>query len=425
MSRSLGPGRRRATDRRKAAKRDDAALRANEDRRRGTQVVGIAAEALSSLRGRSMRAWLTAAGIAMGIAATVATVGLSSTAQAAVSDKFDAAKATQVTASFTDKLVNRDQFPTVEDSARVRSLNGVVDAGLICESANQRQLTRSEDNEYSKQAPVLAVEPAAMDALGIKVTQGRAYDPGHGARGDAVIMIDEILARDMGITDVSGSPLLFVDGTPHLVVGIYKAPKGETGYTRAAIVPIEGCLQKNTEFGVPQAKIRTELGAADQVGDESGVALWPQAPDMIKVSVPPDLSSFREGVEGDIQSLLLGLAAVSLVIGAVSVSNTALVSVMERRSEIGLRRAIGASRKAIAGQFVCESTLIGVAGGIVGTVLGVNVTAIVSLARDWQVAFDPLLLGAGPIIGALVGVVAGVYPAWRASRVAPAVTLRA
>ncbi|MGH8878339.1 MAG: ABC transporter permease, partial [Stackebrandtia sp.] len=356
----------------------------NADRRRGTQVWGIASEALSSLRGRSMRAWLTAAGIAMGIAATVATVGLSSTAQAAVSDKFDAVKATQVTASFTDKLVGKGQYPTIADADRVRDLNGVVSAGLICASEDQRQLTRAADSEYSKQAPMLAVEPQTIDALGIEVISGRPFDTGHGARGDSVIMIDEVLARDMGITDVSGSPVLFVDGKAQLVTGIYQAPEGETDLTRAAIAPVEGCLRDNSQFGPPQAKIHTKLGAADQVGTESGVALWPQAPDMIKVSVPPDLSTFREGVEGDIQSLLLGLAAVSLVIGAVSVSNTALVSVMERRAEIGLRRAIGASRKAVAGQFVCESTMIGVVGGMVGTIIGVDVTAAVSLARDWQ-----------------------------------------
>ncbi|TQL77387.1 putative ABC transport system permease protein [Stackebrandtia endophytica] len=394
-------------------------------RRRGVQVMGITVEAIASLRGRTVRAWLTAAGIAMGIAATVATVGLSSTAQAAVSDKFDAVKATQVTASFSDKLANSGIFPTVTDSERVRGLNGVVAAGLVCESQQEKRVSRTENNEFFRSAPVLAVESYAMDAIGLEVVAGRAYDAGHGARGDSVIMIDEILARDLGINDLTGSPMLFLDRKPYLLVGIFKAPKGETGFTRAAIVPVEECLTANSGFSGPQARIRTELGAAEQVGRESSVALWPRDPSVVKVAVPPDLSNFRTGVEGDIQSLLLGLAAVSLVIGAVSVSNTALVSVMERRSEIGLRRAIGASRKAIAGQFVCESTIIGVVGGAVGTIVGVNVTAIVSLTRDWQVAFDPMLLAAGPVIGALVGVVAGVYPAWRASRVAPAVTLRA
>jgi putative ABC transport system permease protein len=397
----------------------------SDGRRRGTQVAGIAREAWASLRGRSMRAWLTAAGIAMGIAATVATVGLSSTAQAAVSDKFDATKATEVTATFSEELTEQGIYPSIADSQRVRDLNGVEAAGLVCEASGDRKLTRTKDNEYSKQAAVLAVEPGAIDAVGMEVITGRAYDSGHGDRGDAVMMIDEVLARDMGITDVSGAPLLYLDGKAYLVTGIYRAPRGETDFTRAAIVPIQDCLGDNKQFGPPQARIRTALGAADQVGSESSVALWPQAPGSVKIAVPPDLSSFREGVEGDIQSLLLGLAAVSLVIGAVSVSNTALVSVMERRSEIGLRRAIGASRKAIAGQFVCESTLIGVVGGLVGTIVGVDVTAFVSLAREWQVSFTPLLLAAGPVVGAIVGVVAGVYPAWRASRVAPAVTLRA
>ncbi|GAA4913078.1 putative ABC transport system permease protein [Stackebrandtia albiflava] len=393
--------------------------------RPGVQVWGIVAEAVASLRGRTVRAWLTAAGIAMGIAATVATVGLSSTAQAAVSDKFDAVKATQVTASLSDEVVASGLFPTTEDSARVRGLNGVVAAGLVCESSQERRVSRTDSDGFFRSAPVSAVEGHALEAIGIEVVNGRAYDSGHGARGDSVVMIDTVLAKDLGITDVSGSPVLFIDGDRYLLIGIYQAPRSETGFTRAAIVPVEFCLTEgSTGFGGPQARIRTELGAAEQVGGESSVALWPRDPALVQVAVPPDLSDFRQGVEGDIQALLLGLAAVSLVIGAVSVSNTALVSVMERRSEIGLRRAVGASRRAIAGQFVCESTIIGVVGGAIGTVIGVNVTAVVSLARDWQVAFDPLLLAAGPVVGALVGVVAGVYPAWRASRVAPAVTLR-
>lgn len=392
---------------------------------RGVTVLGIFAEAIASLRGRTVRAWLTAAGIAMGIAATVATVGLSSTAQAAVSDKFDAVKATEVTASFNDKLAQSGIFPTVDDADRIRGLNGVVAAGLMCESGREQRISRTAEGEHFRSAPVLAVESHAMEAIGIEVVDGRAYDAGHGARGDAVAMIDEVMARDLGINDLAGNPALFIDGKQYLLVGIYAAPQGETGFTRAVMVPVEECFTAGNGYGGPQARIRTELGAAEQVGRESSVALWPRDPSMVTVAVPPDLSNFRQGVEGDIQSLLLGLAAVSLVIGAVSVSNTALVSVMERRSEIGLRRAVGASRKAIAGQFVCESTIIGIVGGIVGTVIGVNVTAIVSLAREWQVAFDPLLLAAGPVIGALVGVIAGVYPAWRASTVAPAVTLRA
>ncbi|MGH8791945.1 MAG: ABC transporter permease [Stackebrandtia sp.] len=410
---------------RRGARRASRSKKAGGDRERGrAQVLGILSEALASLRGRMVRAWLTAAGIAMGIAATVATVGLSSTAQGAVSDEFDAAKATQVVASFNDSLVENETYPTVADADRVRKLNGVVDAGLMCGSNEDRTLTLSEGSEFSVKSPVSAMEPQAMKALGVEIVDGRAYDSGHGARGDAVVMVDEKLAEDLGITDVSEPRRVYIDEVPYLLTGIYSAPEGETSLTRAAMVPAEQCLGPNEDYGTPEAAIRTELGAADKVAKEADLALWPRDPSMVKVAKPPDLRNFRERVESNLQSLLLGLAGVSLVIGAISVSNTALVSVMERRSEIGLRRAIGASRKAISGQFVCESAVIGVVGGVVGTVIGVNVTAGVSLAQEWQVSFHPLLLAAGPVVGALVGVVAGVYPAWRASRVAPAVTLR-
>jgi putative ABC transport system permease protein len=410
---------------RKAAKAEASERIPQRQGRFGVRSMGIAYEAFQSLRGRSMRTWMTAIGIALGIAATVATVGLSSTSASAIAERFDATEATQVTVSFSNNMRDAGFAPTLESSERVRGINGVVDAGIYCASGEDRAASRTDTQDYVRDVPVFGMEPGAMDAFRFEFAQGAAFDTGHVARDDRVAVVDESAARDLGYSSLAGGPMIYLDGEEYALVGIYRAPEGEAKLTGAVIVPPSPCMAADPTYAAAEVFIRTDLGAADKVADTAPVAVFPEGAENLSVSKPSDLRSFRKGVENEMQALLLGLAAVSLVIGAVSVSNTALVSVMERRSEIGLRRAVGAARRAVAMQFVWESTLIGLIGGLFGTVLGVNVTAFVSLYRDWQIVFDPGLFAAGPVIGAVVGIVAGVYPAWRASRIPPAVTLRA
>lgn len=422
----LGRKGRRAA--KKADKAERKALKAAIPKRQGrfgVLTMGIAYEAFQSLRGRSMRTWMTAIGIALGIAATVATVGLSSTSAAAIAERFDATEATQVTVSFSNNMRDAGFAPTMESSERVRGIAGVENAGIFCASGEERAASRTESADYVRDVPVFGMEPGAMEAFGFDFSQGGAFDLGHVARDDKVAVIDESAARDLGYSSLEGGPMVYLNGEEYALVGVYTAPEGEAKLTGAVIIPPTPCMTADPEYGAAEVFIRTDLGAADKVADTAPTAVFPEGAENLSVSKPSDLRSFRKGVENEMQALLLGLAGVSLVIGAVSVSNTALVSVMERRSEIGLRRAVGAARRAVAMQFVWESTLIGLIGGLFGTVLGVNVTAIVSLYRDWQIVVDPMLFGAGPVIGAVVGVVAGVYPAWRASRIPPAVTLRA
>jgi putative ABC transport system permease protein len=411
-----------------AAKAERKAAKAAVPKRQGrfgVRSMGIAYEAFQSLRGRSMRTWMTAIGIALGIAATVATVGLSSTSANAIAERFDATEATQVTVSFSNNMRDVGFAPTLESSDRVREIIGVKDAGIFCASGEERQASRTESQDYVRDVPVFGMEPGAMEAFEFTFVEGASFDIGHVTRDDKVAVLDESAARDLGYASLEGGPMIYLNGEEYALVGIYTAPEGEAKLTGAVIIPPTPCTTADPEFAAAEVFIRTDLGAADKVAETAPTAVFPEGAENLSVTKPSDLRNFRKGVQNEMQALLLGLAGVSLVIGAVSVSNTALVSVMERRSEIGLRRAVGAARRAVAMQFVWESTLIGLIGGLFGTVLGINVTAIVSLYRDWQIVFDPMLFAAGPVIGAVVGVVAGVYPAWRASRIPPAVTLRA
>jgi putative ABC transport system permease protein len=212
--------------------------------------------------------------------------------------------------------------------------------------------------------------------------------------------------------------LIFVDGRGYVVAGIFAAPAGDPRLTGAVVVGYEECVAST--YNPPEAAIRTRLGAADQVGAEVPYALNPRDPKALAVAVPPDLETFREGVESETRVLFLGLAAVSLLIGAIGIANTSYVAVIERRGEIGLRRSVGASRRAIAGQFLVESGLLGFVGGLLGTVLGIDITAATSLVKDWVVVLDPQLVLAGPLLGLVTGMLAGLYPAVVAARLRPA-----
>lgn len=123
-------------------------------------------------------------------------------------------------------------------------------------------------------------------------------------------------------------------------------------------------------------------------------------------------------------SLLLVLAAITLLIGMVGIANTTLIAVVERTPEIGLRRAVGARPRHVTGQFLTETTAIGTVGGLIGTALGILTVIVVALAQSWTAIMNPLFTLPAPLIGAVTGLLAGLYPAWRAARIEPLEALR-
>jgi putative ABC transport system permease protein len=171
--------------------------------------------------------------------------------------------------------------------------------------------------------------------------------------------------------------------------------------------------------------IRTALGAAQLVASQAAVALSPNDHDQLQVIAPPDPATLRGGIQTDVNGLFLVLGLVSLVVGAIGIANVTLVTVMERTGEIGLRRALGAARRHIAAQFLVESSAIGLLGGIIGASAGTITVVVVSLSREWTPVLDLRLAGGAPLVGAVVGLLAGLYPALRAARLQPVDALRA
>jgi putative ABC transport system permease protein len=171
--------------------------------------------------------------------------------------------------------------------------------------------------------------------------------------------------------------------------------------------------------------IRITPGAGQQVAEQAVVALAPDAPDSFDVSAPSSRSELGDSVQADVNVVFLILGGIVLLAGGLGIANVTMLTVMERTPEIGLRRALGSTGRQIAGQFVVESVVIGLLGGLIGASIGVIAVVGVSLAQQWTPIVDPLVAIGGALLGAVVGLVAGGIPARRAARIEPVSALRA
>jgi putative ABC transport system permease protein len=399
--------------------------------------VDIAAEAVEAIRGRRGRSALTMLGVAFGVLALVATVGLTGTAAAQVSARFDALKATSVgvdgfsagKAAVDSATGLRPPAVPPEAVERASRLNGVLAAGVLSQTEDSLPPVSRVGGRVPSVAvetPVMAAAPGALAALRVRATTGRLYDAGHEAHRHRVVVLGEVAARNLGVDPaIDGTTLIHIAGRPYLLLGIAATPDFDSQAALAAIVPewVSRDPRSNITFGDPKVVIRTWPGAAQQVGAEAKVALDPARPQRLLADVPPDPRQLRAKVETDTRALFLVMAGVSLLIGAIGIGNTTLVAVLERRHEIGLRRAIGASRRSILIQFLLESGVLGLAGGALGTIGGLDLTVGVALARGWTAAISPWLLAGGPLLGLAVGLVAGLDPAAKAARMEPVTAL--
>ncbi len=170
--------------------------------------------------------------------------------------------------------------------------------------------------------------------------------------------------------------------------------------------------------------VRTQNSQVAAVQSVLAQAAYPENPNQAAISQPSSALTAQYRAQSAFNSLFLGLGVVALLVGAVGVANTMIISVLERRSEIGLRRALGATREQIRTQFLAESVLLSLAGGAVGIVTGVLATIIYAAAKNWAVVIPPLACGGGAASAVIIGAIAGLLPALRAARLSPTEALR-
>ncbi|WP_343968056.1 ABC transporter permease [Kribbella koreensis] len=413
------------------ARRDDQRpTRAGTPRRKsGPALRDLLDEALAGVAARPTRLILTTLGTVLGIAALVGTVGLGQTAAGQITQLFDLAAATRVVVS-PDSNGSDEQATQLPWDApqRIVRLNGVDAAGTVSNvdvgADTVHSVAGLDGQKDGLNLQVMAASGGLFDAVRSVLKTGRFFDAGHDARGDKVVVLGKNAAKRLGINRVDSQPAIFIGDQAYTVIGILDSVSGKAELLDSVIMP-NGTAKTAYKLKAPESvEIRTSVGAAQLIAKQAPVAIDPNNPSSLKVDAPPKQGGVRKGVESNLNALFLLLGAVALLVGGLGIANVTLLSVLERVSEIGLRRALGAARRHVAGQFLVESVIVGFLGGLLGTAVGVLLTVGVSFARDWTPILDNKLTFGAPFLGAVIGLIAGTYPAWKASAIQPITALR-
>lgn len=390
-------------------------------------------EAAHGIGARPGRLVLTIVGTVLGVGSLVVTVGLAQTAAGQIARQFDAVAATQVvvepaTVRSQQGERNAGSIPwDVED--RLIRIAGVEAAGALAPvNIGDAEITAVPVNDPSAPslaAPtVMATTPGLLDAVRGRVVTGRYFDAGHDERADAVVVLGARAATRLGVHRVDRQPSIFIGEESFTVIGIVDDVARRTDLLDAVILPVGTA---RAEFGLgslEQAHATIAVGAGPVVGEQAPIALAPNQPESMDVQVPPSSSRVRDNVQADINAIFLALGAVALLVGGLGIANITLLSVRERIGEIGLRRALGASKRDIGSQFLVESVVIGLLGGLIGAALGVFVVVAVSLAKEWTPILDTLVVLGAALLGGVIGLAAGTYPALKAAGIEPIAALR-
>jgi putative ABC transport system permease protein len=383
--------------------------------------------AFSGLRSRPLRSVLSALGIAVGIGAMVAVVGISASSQEQVNQQLRELGTDLLTVQAGTSFRGEAVLPadSVDMVARMAQVNAVSAIGTIDVNVYRNEAI---DPNQTNALGVYAARTDLLDTVSGAVASGRWLDEAL-AEYPAVVLGSKA-AELLGISRTDGAvDVWFGDGTGtggqrFTVVGILDPAPLAPELDMAALVgwPVAESLLGFDGSPTTVYERSNEADVAD-VAALLPATVNPANPEEVAVSRPSDALAAQAAVDETLTTLLLALGGVALLVGGIGVANTMVIAVLERRSEVGLRRALGATRAHIRRQFLGESVLLAGLGGVGGAVMGGVVTAAFAASRDWAFALPPWVLGGAAGITIVVGAIAGAYPAARAARMPPTAAL--
>lgn len=374
------------------------------------------------LRARPGRSALTALGIAIGIAAIVAVVGVSASSRADLLERLDRLGTNLLRIAPGQGILGSpaelpDDAPAM--TGRIGPVEAVTSVATVNATVRRSDLIPELETGGLS---VLAVDPDLLDVLGARLIQGRFLDESTGSL--PVTVLGDVAAQRLGVSGLDNEQLVYVDGRWFTVVGIVGGLELHPDLARSAMIGREVADQLFTDISTTAVFARVDPTASNDVVDVLPSTVNPENPDRVEVTRPADALAARDAAEAALTQLLIALGSVALVVGGVAIANVMVMSVLERRMEIGVRRALGATRAHIRRQFLLEAIMLGVLGGLGGVALGAGISAAIAYFRDLPVVF-PIEALAGAFASALiVGMLAGLYPASRAGNIPPSQAVR-
>jgi len=366
---------------------------------------------------------LSALGIAVGIATMVAVLGISASSRSQLVAEIDALGTNLLTVTPNQPFATTSATLPVTAPGMIARIGPVVDAAAIGDVAanvyRSNQIPAANTNAIS----VYWAQPGLLHTLQGQMAKG-SFLTAASTRFPAVVL-GPYAAQALGIDRADGSALVWIGNHWFAVTGILDQLALAPELDRAALIG-QPVARQLLHAGVRpvQVYVRTNPAAVPAVEAVLAATANPGAPQDVAVSDPADVLTAREDATTAFQGLFLALGAVALLVGGIGIGNVMVIAVLERRNEIGLRRALGASRRHISLQFATEAVLLAGAGGAVGAALGAIATAAFAATRHWQAVVSLPSLAAAVGIALAVGALAGLYPAVRAAQLPPAEALR-
>jgi putative ABC transport system permease protein len=383
----------------------------------------LARVASVGLRTRRLRAGLSALGIAIGVAAIVAVLGLSSSSQAGLLSQIEALGTNLLTVTNGQGLTGKTaELPLAAPAmiARIAPVTNVAETAKVTATVFRTPLIPPIDTN------ALSLQAASLDllaTLGVKVVQGSYLNAATAT--EPVAVLGAVAAQRLGVDHLYPGERIWIDDQWFYLVGVLGP---------AVLTPE---IESSVLVGFPAAKkylasdghantvyVRAENEQVAAVRSVLAQTADPEGPNEVNVSQPSATLVARADAKNALNGLFLGLGAVALLVGAVGVANIMVISVLERRSEIGLRRALGATRGQIRTQFLAEAILLALGGGALGVALGALATTAYATTKGWAIVIPPSAWAGGFGAALLIGAIAGLLPAIRAARLSPADALR-
>lgn len=394
--------------------------RLTPSRLRIADVFGVAFE---GLRHRKMRTALSALGITIGIAAMVAVLGLSESSRADLNAQIEELGTNLLTVEPATGFGAGDGALPEEAVAKIGRIGPVeVVADVITLDELPLRNDVMSDNE-TKGLTAVAADVDVLDTLRGTVAVGAWLDDGTAATPSVVL--GSVAAERLAIDDVDDGPMITIGGEWFTVIGMLDPVPLNESLDRSVFIGKDAAATVfETELNPTIIYVRTDPDQIDAVRAVMASTADPESPDEVSISRPTDVLEAQDAADNAFTSLFLGLGAVALLVGGIGIANVMVIAVIERRNEIGLRRAIGATRAHIRRQFLTESLLLSSLGGVAGVSLGAAVTALYADVEGWTVVIPPIAIIGGFLSAIAIGAIAGLYPAMRAARLAPTEALR-